>query len=127
MLRYDPDVSNTNRIKVAETQITQNKITVYSTRSQYHDTFKESVLQWIVMCLIPFSMVNNDHFRNMINCTNTKAPVMGRHGLVGKIKEKVEIFIGGIKVMLALIFIALTTDGWTSVQNISYIALTAHS
>ena len=50
---------------------------------------------------------------------------MDRHNLIQKIQNKADVFKGAIKLMLALIFIALT-DGLTSLQNISYIALTAH-
>jgi hypothetical protein len=61
LYRYHPEVSHRNKQKIADAQVTQKNITVYSTKSKYDNNFKESVLEYVIMCNQPFSIVANEH------------------------------------------------------------------
>ena len=76
--------------------------------------------------MIPFSMVRDKHFRNMLREVNHKVPTMHPEGLVKHIGTKAEVFRVAVTKMMKGEHVAVTTDGWTSKQNVAYVALTAH-
>ena len=64
-------------------------ITVFTSRSSYEKEVKYKVLKWIVNCFIPFSMVNNEDFRDMTTTINTKCPLFSRNSITQNLKNKV--------------------------------------
>jgi len=89
-------------------------------------SFQESYLEWVIDTYQPISSCEYASFRKMCFSLNGKAPVMGR--------EKVRILLNReaatvrlqMKDVLAGRFWSGTTDCWTSCNNVTFVACTAH-
>ena len=101
-------------------------ITKFLTKSKFTESFFHHLLQWVINCNIPYSMVSDENFRKMISVVNPSVPVFSRQ-TVSKKKEMYNEKKQIIKSMLSDKLVAITTDGWTSQhQHLHYIAVTAH-
>lgn len=76
----------------------------------------------------PFSIVENVEFRKFVNMLNPNYAIPSRKTvsksiipqLLEKTKQKVKMNLSNAK------YIAFTTDGWTSLNNDSFVAITVH-
>ena len=83
-------------------------------------------MKWIVMKYLPFSTVEDDHFREMQHSLNPKATNMSAIRIVNLVNERKAKVKVVMDQMLKDQQIAITTDGWTSKSKHSYYAFTAH-
>jgi hypothetical protein len=91
------------------------------------DLIDRALLILIIACCLPFVLVESKAFKDFVACLNPDYKVPCRKKLRSLLtqlyREKVEL----LKTKLALIkVISITTDGYTSCQNYSYISATGH-
>ena len=91
------------------------------------DLIDRALLIWIIACCLPFVLVESKAFKDFIAYLNPDYKVPCRKKLRSLLtqlyREKVEF----LKSKLALIkVLSITTDGYTSCQNYSYISATGH-
>ena len=90
------------------------------------DKIDRALLIFIIACCLPFMLVESNAFKEFVLCLNPKYKVPCRKKLRSLLtelyREKVEL----LKLKLSIKVLSITTDGWTSCQNYSYISATAH-
>ena len=91
------------------------------------DKIDRSLLIFIIACCLPFMLVESNALKEFIACLNPKYQVPCRKKfrslLTDLYREKVEFLKSKL---LTLKVLSITTDGWTSCQNYTYISATAH-
>ncbi|XP_065642184.1 uncharacterized protein LOC136073856 [Hydra vulgaris] len=91
------------------------------------DKIHRNLLIFIIACCLPFMLVESNAFKDFIFCLNPKYKVPSqkklRSLLTDLYREKIELLKSKL---LSIKFLSITTDGWTSCQNYSYISATAH-
>ena len=91
------------------------------------DKIDRSLLIFIIACCLPFMLVESKAFKEFVFCLNPKYKVPCRKKLRSLLtdlyREKVELLKFKL---LSIKMLSITTDGWTSCQNYSYISATAH-
>lgn len=128
-----PGPSNTNILKSAPfgKNLNQHRITQFTNRPMAVTRSKEIDAQLIkLICseYLPFSLVENEQFKKFVSLLNPSYVVPSRKTMSNSILDQVYIRLkdcvkNELKTATA---ISVTTDGWTSVSNDSYIALTVH-
>lgn len=108
------DFPKKNASKIDNTNISSSKIQYY-------------LLLFIISAALPFRCVENKYFKLFCKSLNPNAKLPSRQ----KISQKVTILYNKKKKKMINKLndansISLTTDCWTSVQNFSYIGVTAH-
>ncbi|KAM2197142.1 hypothetical protein EV1_000638 [Malus domestica] len=83
-------------------------------------------VKWIIKAEMPFRAVDQEDFRDWIHDLNPKYKLPNRHKVAAAVlelyfteKEKIKRVVDGLRV-------SITTDTWTSIQNINYMVVTAH-
>jgi hypothetical protein len=89
-------------------------------------TFLEVTTCWVVEENIPLNMVEKDSFRRMCETLDSKAPKLTQRSIREEIKSLGDICKQSLQRELSDRYFALTTDHWTSKNNETYGALTAH-
>ena len=91
------------------------------------DKIDRALLIFIIACCLPFMLVESNAFKEFVLCLNPKYKVPCRKKLRSLLtdlyREKVELLKSKL---LSIKVLSITTDGWTSCQNYSYISATAH-
>ena len=103
---------------------TASKITNFLVTTPF---FGEKLQMWIIKKGIPFSMVEDNSFREMINNLCPKAPKVTRQGLLESIRKTADSTRNKIKKWMSNKDFSITFDHWTSIANENYVACTAHS
>jgi hypothetical protein len=92
----------------------------------YAPSFERSLMSWIVQTYQPLSACEHPSFREMCRSLNLKAPTVG----VYKVQSLLSSECARLKVKLRTILegaaISVTTDAWTSCNNVTFITCTAH-
>ena len=89
---------------------------------------RQALARMIIVDELPFSFVENEGFRHFMSVTQPRFPLPGRISIARDCLSLYE----SEKLKLRSMFtktnqsVCLTTDAWTSVQNINYMVLTAH-
>ena len=90
----------------------------------------EAIAHFIIGTLQPYKVVESDEFKNMVRVLNPCYKIPGRkHFAKTAIPQLYNKTVEKIKKEISLIQvndIAMTTDCWTSVANVPYIAVTVH-
>ena len=86
----------------------------------------EACVEMVVMDEMPFSVVEGKGFRRFCNSLNPHFQVPSRRTLVRHFMVMYDAMKQKLKEELAPHRLCLTTDTWTSVQNINYMVITAH-
>ncbi len=93
---------------------------------EFNSSFEAKLTHWIVQTYQPLTACENPFFRDMCQSLNMKAPNIG----VYKIKSLLSKETACIRVKLRSILqgpdVSITTDAWTSCNNVTYITCTAH-
>jgi hypothetical protein len=87
---------------------------------------EEKLLKWVVKAFQPYSVVEDETFRNMLRSHNRKAKPMSSKHLKTLVEEKSVIVKTCVDEMVRCEKGAITTDGWTSKANQTYLAFTFH-
>ena len=91
------------------------------------DKIDRALLIFIIACCLPFMLIESNAFKEFVLCLNPKYKVPCRKKLrslsTDLYREKVELLKSKL---LSIKVLSITTDGWTSCQNYSYISATAH-
>jgi hypothetical protein len=103
-----------------ENQPTMDKFTVVA------PDFKELCVKWLVSNFHSAREVENPAFRDMMYAANHKLKPMTSEGFWKLAKDKALELEVTLENMLKGQTVALTSDGWTSVQKLGYTATTAH-
>ena len=124
-----------NQINIAKTQSnqtlmqrihTKSRNTIHMTREDSEKVDKALVYFIIVFCL-PFVNIESQYFKEFIACLNQNYQLPCRKKLRILFHD---LYTEKVNELKALLFkasaLSLTTDGWTSVQNYSYITATAY-
>ena len=85
-----------------------------------------SYLKWIVMTYQPIATCEDPHFCTMCSSLNSHVPHLGRAKVISLIKDTSEFVKQTLILALKGIYCAITTDHWTSIANVSYLAATVH-
>jgi hypothetical protein len=101
-------------------------ITQFLSNDRYNTKIHKAVLKWVVMCNVPFSMVQEESFREMMSIANPKVPNLNRQTLAKKIQDTAMVTKAKLASMLRSQFLAVTTDGWTSSNSHHFVAVTCH-
>jgi hypothetical protein len=88
--------------------------------------FQRALAQWLVMDQQALSAPESPYFRRMIACANPKAEVPDRRDSDDLLLETEIQVKAAIGKLLPGCYMAITTNGWTSVSNESYCSLTVH-
>lgn len=87
-----------------------------------------SITSFIIECMVPFSIVDSNGFRNVIKAAEPRYTVPERHYFseqaIPEMYEEVKRSV--IKCILQSTRVAITTDSWTSRATQSYVTVTAH-
>lgn len=100
----------------------------YPKDSQKQKMLTEKLTSMIVKDMQPFSVVENDGFRDFVNALDPRFNIPSRMTLSKNYLQN--LYAGEIKKLkmdlAAAEYIALTTDGWTSRQTTSFLTVTCH-
>ena len=88
--------------------------------------FIDCFLKWLVMTRQPLSVAENPYFKRMLASLSSKVNVPSRTTITTKLIELQLQIQEAIKLLVMGLFVACTTDAWTSVANITYCSLTLH-
>ena len=83
-------------------------------------------LKWIVMTYQPIATCEDPHFRAMCNTLNPNVAPFGRAKVTSLIKDTSEFVRQTLILSLVGKYCAITTDHWSSIANVSYLAATVH-
>ncbi|CAL9029688.1 unnamed protein product [Prunus brigantina] len=86
----------------------------------------KACVEMVVMDEMPFSVVEGKGFRRFCNSLNPHFQVSSRRTLVRHFMVMYDAMKQKFKEELAPHRVCLTTDTWTSVQNINYMVITTH-
>ncbi|CAN0442995.1 unnamed protein product, partial [Ascophyllum nodosum] len=86
--------------------------------------WKDVLIRFIVMTNQPISVVDNKFFRDMVRTLKGKASIPQRRVLIARMEELLVDLQGSVATMLTGQYVSMTTDGWTSRANESYISFT---
>ena len=86
-------------------------------------------LPFVLLCfsmffLVALQTVENRWFRDMVGALNPKAQMPDRRSLLSTMKNIKAGVLKGIRDILQGEHVCITTDGWTSVSNDTYMSLT---
>jgi hypothetical protein len=101
----------------------QQKISSYM---ETVDNYQECLVKWMIDSYQPLSAVEKDSFRAMINCLNSKAPVIGFDKIRTLMSNKYFDAMHDVSTILKGKAVALTTDAWTSIAKEGYVTCTIH-
>ncbi|XP_065658705.1 uncharacterized protein LOC136083232 [Hydra vulgaris] len=105
----------------------KKKRTMSGLSKEVSDKIDRALLIFIIACCLPFLLVESSAFKEFVLCLNPKYKVPCRKKLRSLLtdlyREKVELLKSKL---LSIKVLSITTDGWTSCQNYSYISATAH-
>ncbi|XP_049806780.1 E3 SUMO-protein ligase ZBED1-like [Schistocerca nitens] len=109
----------------------QTKITGFASRpvpSSKRAKIDEEILRLVVKEYLPFNVVESVEFRKMTYLLNENYVPPSRktlsHSLLSQVFDSTLVRVRSA--VQAASYICITTDGWTSVKNENYIAVTAH-
>lgn len=88
--------------------------------------FIGSYLKWVVMTYQPIATCEEPFFRAMCSTLNPNVAPLGRAKVTSLIKDTSEFVKQTLIAALVGKYCAITTDHWTSVANVSYLAATVH-
>jgi len=97
--------------------------------SQTSLNFPEKLATWIVDTYQPLSITERESFRDMVRSLNPKAMIVSRTKVVDIIRKRATQIKACLMTIIskqAVHGFCITTDGWTSVANQSFTALTVH-
>ena len=86
----------------------------------------EGIIEFIVMEEVPFSIVESEGFRRMMCKVQPRLHVPSRRTIVRELFSMYDSMKDQLKKEIHNHRVSLTTDTWTSVQNLNYMVLTAH-
>ncbi|XP_065662597.1 uncharacterized protein LOC136085236 [Hydra vulgaris] len=105
----------------------KKKRTMSGLSKEVSDKIDRALLIFIIACCLPLMLVESSAFKEFVLCLNPKYKVPCRKKLrpllTDLYREKVELLKSKL---LSIKVLSITTDGWTSCQNYSYISATAH-
>lgn len=89
---------------------------------------EEKLMRMIVKDMQPFSMVEDEGFKDLLHTLDPRFNIPCRTTLSrNHLKELYAKEVDALKTDLATAdYVALTTDGWTSRQTVSYLTVTCH-
>ena len=88
--------------------------------------FTDAYVKWLTLECMPLNTGESVHFQNMISSLRPKAQVPHYRQLHTKLVELEVQLKAAICLMVAGMFVACTTDAWTSSANVAYCSLTLH-
>ncbi|KAM1985065.1 hypothetical protein ACFX16_013266 [Malus domestica] len=86
----------------------------------------EGIVEYIVLEEVPFSVVETEGFRRMMYKVQPRLHVPSRRTIVRDLFNMYATMKDQLKKEIHNHRVSLTTDTWTSVQNLNYMVLTAH-
>lgn len=124
----DPNYdSNQTILSLQDTKGTSSNSTIVAVNFDV-DVSRQALARMIIVDELPFSFVENEGFRYFMSVTQPRLPLPGRLAIA---RDCLNLYTSE-KHKLRNMFtkanqsVCLTTDTWTSVQNINYMVLTAH-
>ncbi len=88
--------------------------------------FCDSFIKWVVMTQQPLSVAESPYFQRMLTTLSPTIKVPSRSRITTKLIEfELQVRVAIAQLMVG-VFVACTTDAWTSVANITYCSLTLH-
>ncbi len=87
---------------------------------------KKKMLAWIIDTYQPLHVSEHPSFREMCRSLSLKAPTIGVHKLQSLLSMEAALMRVKLRSVLKGVNISITTDAWTSCNNVTYIACTAH-
>ncbi|KAM5546469.1 zinc finger BED domain-containing protein RICESLEEPER 2-like [Rosa sericea] len=97
-----------------------------ASRTLVSRTWTEDACKMIVVDELPFSHIEKPGFRHFCEVAIPHWTVPSRRAIVRKFLELYDEKKEELKMELSKHRVCLTTDTWTSVQNVNYMVLTAH-
>jgi hypothetical protein len=97
--------------------------------TKYNATkIRESISQMIIMDELPFRFVEGEGFQNFMKTVEPRYSIPSRYTMM---RDCVRLYMLEKEKLRAMfltsdIRVCLTTDSWTSVQNLNYMCITAH-
>jgi hypothetical protein len=88
--------------------------------------FPDAFMKWLVMTQQPFSTVESPYFQAMIRSLSSRAVIPTRASISTRLLEINLSIKQALRGLVAGMWLACTTDAWTSVANVAYLCLTLH-
>ncbi|XP_040361816.1 zinc finger BED domain-containing protein RICESLEEPER 2-like [Rosa chinensis] len=119
---YPPNISKSQRVLVGDKSL-GNKLTAVA---YDQDDYVDACVEMIVMDELPFSFVEKKGFNRFCGRVCPLFKVPSRRKLVRRFLSIYDAQKKELSKTMKEYRVCLTTDTWTSVQNINYMVLTAH-
>jgi hypothetical protein len=91
----------------------------------YSPTFKK-MLAWIIDTYQPLHVCESPSFREMCQSLSLTAPILGQNKLQGLLSKEAAFMKVKLQSISKDAHVSITTDAWTSCNNVTYITYTAH-
>ena len=88
--------------------------------------FEAKLLDWIIDTYQPLHACEYPSFRAMCHSLNAKAPIIGKSKVQSLLSAEAALMRVKLKGILKGRQVSITTDAWTSCNNVTYITCTAH-
>jgi zinc finger BED domain-containing protein 1 (E3 SUMO-protein ligase ZBED1) len=88
--------------------------------------FPDALLKWMVHTQQALRTASEPHFKNLVYSLNKKTKVPGRAAMTKRLKEVDLQVRQSICKLVVGMFVACTTDAWTSAANEAFCSLTLH-
>lgn len=89
-------------------------------------SFEAKLLDWIIDTYQPLQACEHPSFRAMCQSLNAKAPVIGKSKVQNLLSAETALMRIKLKEILKGRPVSITTDAWTSCNNVTYMTCTAH-
>ena len=88
--------------------------------------FTDAYIKWLVLDCMPLDTGESPHFEALVKALNPRAKIPHYRAIHTKLVDLEVQLKQAIAVLVAGLFVACTTDAWTSAANVAYCCLTLH-
>ncbi len=88
--------------------------------------FDKTLTDWVIQTYQPLHACQHPSFRAMCHSLNLKAPIIGLYKMQSLLSTEAACARVKLRSILKGIDVCLTTDAWTSCNNVTFITCTAH-
>jgi hypothetical protein len=117
-LRADPASNSVSNAKVQQSSIEKYV--------EFNSSFEAKLTHWIVQTYQPLTACDHPCFREICCSVNMKAPIIGMYKIKSFLSKETACLRVKLRSILQGTDVSITTDAWTSCNNVTYIKCTAY-
>jgi hypothetical protein len=126
---YDAMLEEEEAKKLRAVGDDKEKVLVQSSIEKFSDmtsNFEKKLVSWLIQTYQPLQASQHPAFRELCLTLNPKAPMVGLYKLQGLLSKEAACARSKMKSILKGADVCITTDAWTSCNNVTYITCTCH-